>query len=136
MILDIFSGRRRQKRIDKKDATYEAIQIIERFAPREYGSEREVYYYNYRMLGPYLKPLLALLDILSQRERLRHDRPAFARDLFLRLKDFYDPKDRLSMAEAAKDSGLLLRFRDLFLFFYGLREVPAEEMAEWLKEWK
>lgn len=134
MALNIFSGRRRQKRIDKKEPAYEAIQIIERFAPREYSSEREVYYYNYSMLGPYLRPLLALLDILSQRERLRDDRPAFARDLFLRLKDFYDPKDRLSLAEAIRDGNLVKRFRELFLFFYNIKDLPVEDMEEWLKD--
>jgi hypothetical protein len=133
VIMDIFFGRRRQAKIDKKAPTYEVIQKIERFAPREYKSEREVYYYNYNMLGPYLKPLLALLDILSHKERLQHDRPDFACDLFLRLKDFYDPKDRLPMAVALRDPSLVRRFREIFLFFYNVKHLPEEEMAEWLK---
>ncbi len=133
MITDIFFGRRRQTRMDKKGPTYEVIQKIERFAPREYKSEREVYYYNYNMLGPYLKPLLALLDILSCKERLQDDRSAFACDLFLRLKDFYDPRDRLPMAEALRDPNLIRRFRDIFLFFFNIKHLPEEEMAEWLK---
>ncbi|NQU14972.1 MAG: hypothetical protein HQ561_12540 [Desulfobacteraceae bacterium] len=134
MILDIFSGRRRSRGGDKKDATYEVIQIIERFAPKEYSSEREVHYYNYKMLGPYLRPLLALLELLSQRQRLQDDRPVFVRELFLRLKDFYDPKNRLSPAEATSDGGLVKRFSELFLFFYNIKDLPAEDMEEWLED--
>lgn len=133
MLLDIFSMRRRKRRVDKSDATYQVIEAIERFAPREYSSEREVHYYNYKILGPYERPLLALLDMISQRDRLQHDRPSFASELFIRLKAFYDPRDRLSLAEAVKDGSLLRRFRDLFLYFYNIKDLPVEDMEDWLK---
>jgi len=133
-MLDIFSRRKGHKRGDKKDATYAVIQTIERFAPKQYLSERESFYYNYKMLSPYLKPLLALLDVLSRRERLQGDRAVFARELFLRLKDFYDPMDRLSLAEALLDGGLQNRFRELFLFFYNIKDLPVQDIREWLKD--
>lgn len=133
-MLDIFSRRTKHKRGDKKDATYAVIQTIERFAPKQYLSERESLYYNYKMLSPYLKPLLALLDVLSRRERLQGDRAVFARELFLRLKDFYDPMDRLTLAEALIDGGLQNRFRELFLFFYNIKDLPVQDIKEWLKD--
>ncbi len=133
-MLDIFSRRTRHKRGDKKDETYAVVQAIERFAPKEYVSERETFYYNYKMLSPYQKPLLALLDVLSRRERLQGDRAVFARELFLRLKDFYDPMDRLSLAEALVDGGLQNRFRELFLFFYNIKDLPIQDVREWLKD--
>ena len=63
--------------------------------------------------------------LFAQRERLTGDRAAFALELFVKLKDFYDPKDRLSSDEAKKDVGLQRKFQDLFLFFYGEKTAPA-----------
>lgn len=75
-----------------------------------------------------------MLDVLSRRERLQGDRAVFARELFLRLKDFYDPMDRLTLAEALIDGGLQNRFRELFLFFYNIKDLPVQDIKEWLKD--
>ncbi len=40
----------------------------------------------------------------------------------MKLKDFYDPKDRLSLEEAVEDMGLIRKFRELYLFFYGMKD--------------
>jgi hypothetical protein len=61
---------------------------------------------------------------------MQEDRRAFAADLFLKLKDFYDPRDRLSRPEAVRDPGLRRKFREIFKFFYGDAGVPVEEVAE------
>ena len=130
---DVFLNRRRVKKGKPKDDVDMLVQNIERFAPREHRSEREVFFYNYKIMSPYLKPLLALLEAISQRGRLKTDRDGLARELFLRLKDFYDPRDRLSLAEAVEDSSLRKKFRELFLFFYGKKESSSEEIMAWLK---
>jgi hypothetical protein len=130
---DIFANRKRGKAGRRKDDIDVAIGIIERFAPRKYQKEREIYYYNYRMMPLYPKPLLSLLQTLAQRERMNDDETAFARQLFLNLKAFYDPKDRLPLMEAKEDSGLKKKFSELFLFFYGNRDLAAHALEGWLK---
>ena len=106
MIWDIFLNRKRVIRSKEKDEFDLAIDLIEKFAPKKNLSERECFYYNYRIMAPYRKPLLALLETISRRKQLEHEAADFAGSLFLKLKDFYDPKDRLSMAEAIEDKGL------------------------------
>ena len=110
------------------------IQSIERFAPREYGVERDTYYYNYKIMPPYTRPLLDLLQTISHKERLTSVPASFSCELFLKLKDFYDPKDRLALSEAKEDMGLRKKFRELFLFFYNLKSASVQEMEEHLKE--
>ncbi|MCF8127533.1 MAG: hypothetical protein K9N10_03385, partial [Deltaproteobacteria bacterium] len=58
------------------------------------------------------------------------------RALFLQLKNFYDPKDTLSLKEALEDKNLNRKFRDLFIFFYGREKLSLEEIEGWLKPLK
>ena len=112
----------------------QAVAVIESFAPRRYRPQRDSFYYNYRLIRPYLKPLLALLEILSQRQRLETDPGEFSREIFFSLKDFYDVRDRLSPHEAVRDRALMLKFRELFLFFYDLKELPEMDVSRWTEK--
>ena len=129
---DIFSNRKKERRHHRKDEIDEMIDIIEKFAPRKYRSERDAFYYNYKTMPPYLKPLFSLLQVISQRERLNEDQVVFARELFLKLKEFYDPKGKLSLEEAIQDGSLIRKFRELFLFFYDKKDFSAQEIKGWL----
>jgi hypothetical protein len=122
---DIFSNRKKERRHHRKDEIDEMIDIIEKFAPRKYRAERDAFYYNYKTMPPYLKPLFSLLQVISQRERLNEEQVVFARELFLKLKEFYDPKEKLSLVEAIEDGNLIRKFRELFLFFYDKKEFSA-----------
>ena len=124
MIWDIFFNRNRVRRGKEKDEIDLVIDLIEKFAPKQYRSERDSFYYNYRIMAPYRNPLLSLLETILRRQHLEGDPDDFTRDLFLKLKGFYDPKDRLSMAEAIEDTGLKNKFREIFLFFYGSKDLP------------
>jgi hypothetical protein len=132
VIWDIFLNRNRVRRNKEKDEIDLAIDIIEKFAPKQYRSERDSFYYNYRIMARYWNPLLSLLETISRRQQIECDPDEFAGDLFLKLKDFYDPKDRLSNAEAIEDAGLKKKFREIFLFFYGTKEVP--DMGIWFSD--
>ncbi len=134
MTLNIFSPiKKTRKRAKDKDSVDFLIDAIERFAPRDRLSQREVYYYNYRIMGAYKRPLLALLETAAQRDRFRNDPEIHARQLFLKLKAFYDVRDRLSIAEAVQDMGLIRRFRDLLIYFYDRKDLSGEDIREWLK---
>ena len=134
MTWDIFFNRKRARRSKEKDEIDPVIDVIEKFAPKEYRSERDSFYYNYRIMAPYRKHLLSLLETISRRQHLEGDFDGFSRELFLKLKDFYDPKDRLSLAEAIEDAGLKRKFREIFLFFYGTRELPDMDMNKWFSD--
>ena len=127
---DIFVKRKSKKRSLEDDPIGGAVEIIEKFAPKQYRSEREMFFYNYKIMQPYPKPLLAFLETVSQRNRLESDPAAFEREVFVKLKDFYDPKDRLSPAEAVEDKGLVKKFREVFLFFYDRRDLVSEDIRE------
>ena len=134
MIWDIFLNRKRVRRGKEKDEIDPIIDQIEKFAPKQYRPERDSFYYNYRIMAPYRNPLLSLLETILRREHLESDPAGFTRDLFLKLKDFYDLKDRLSMAEAIEDTGLKKKFREIFLFFYGTKELPDMDMNKWIRD--
>ena len=123
MILDIFSRRKPVKKGKVKDEYDRIIEVIETFAPGKYQGEREMYYYNYRVLPPYAKPLLELLALISRKSRLKEDAHGFARDLYARLKTFYDPRDRLSREAAKEDRELTRKYKELYRFFYGEEAV-------------
>ena len=131
---DIFSNRKRERGHHRKDEIDEMIDIIEKFAPRKYRSERDAFYYNYKIMPPYLKPLFSLLQVISQRERLKENQVVFARELFLKLKRFYDPKEKLSLVEAKQDGSLIRKFRELVLFFYDKKDFSAQEIEGWLRD--
>jgi hypothetical protein len=107
------------------------ISRIERFAPKEYRTERDSHYYNYRMLKPYVSPLLVLLVEISKHSRLDED-TILLKGLFERLKGVYDPRNRLSLEEASKDPGLRRKFMDMLLYFYGKRGSPGGGVKRFL----
>jgi len=132
--LNIFSPiKRTRKRAKDKDSFDRLIDDIERFAPGDCLSQREVYYYNYKMMDAYKRPLLELLETAAERDRFRTDPDIHARQLFLKLKAFYDVKDRLSIKEAMEDVALIRRFRDLLIYFYDRRDVSGDDIRDWLK---
>ena len=120
---DIFSPSKRDRKSVELDQMNEQIKRIEKFAPRKYKPERASFYYNYQLMDAYFKPLSELLGVISQKKRLNNEEEAFISELFLRLKDFYDVKQRLSVAEAIQDKNLERRFIQLFLIFYGKKDV-------------
>lgn len=130
---DIFSHRRRDKKSKADDNIDKVIKVIGKFVPKKYRSERDLFYYNYKIMGLYRKPLLGLLETISHKSRFDSDKGAFVRELFLKLKDFYDPKDKLSLAEAIQDNELMKKFREIFLFFYEKKET-AQDIEGWLKD--
>ena len=93
-----------------------------------------MFFYNYKIMQPYPKPLLAFLQTVSQRDLLETDRAAFKRDVFVKLKDFYDPRDRLSLVEAVEDKGLIRKFREVFLFFYDKKDLSSEDIRDLIKD--
>ena len=131
---NIFSPVNRvRKRGKAKDSFDTFINVIETFAPREHLSSREAFYYNYKMMSSCRKSLPALLETLSRNKHLKTDPGNHARALFLHLKNFYDPKETLSLAEALADINLIRRFRDLFVLFYGREKLSREKIEGWLK---
>ena len=133
---DIFLNRKKEKRRQKKDEIDKVIEIIEKYAPKKYRSERDAFYYNYRIMAPYPKPLLSLLHAVSQRRLLNGDYSDFVQELFFKLKTFYDPKDKLSLVEATQDMSLKRKFRELFLFFFDKSDISEQEIEGWLKDIK
>jgi hypothetical protein len=130
---DIFSHRRRYKKSKADDNVDKLIKVIEKIAPKKYRSERDLFYYNYKIMGLYRKPLLALLETISHKSHFDNDKGTFVRELFLKLKDFYDPKDKLSLTEAINNNELMKKFREIFLFFYEKKET-AQDIEGWLKD--
>jgi len=134
MILEMFLDRRRPKKVGQREHIDEVIEAIERFAPRQHRADREVFFYNYRIQGLYFKPLLDLLETVLQRKTMRGEGPAFERELFMKLKAFYDPKDKLTLSQAAEDWGMKRKFSELVLFFYGDKVLPDRTMGTWIKD--
>ena len=133
MNLDIFSPIKRVKKRGKaKDNFDKVIDIIEKFAPKKHLSEREAFYYNYRIMEQYKRPLLVLLETASQVSLLKSDPETHARKLFPRLKAFYDVTGKLSMAEAMEDVSLIRRFRNFFTLFYGRKDLSGDDIRDWL----
>lgn len=132
MIWDIFSGRRRGEKGGEKDEFDLIIEQIEKFAPRKYLSERRQFYYNYKILSLYGRPLLQLLGVIARCGQGSSDPQQFGAELFRSLKEFYDPKDRLSVAEAKGDNELIRRYGELFLLFYGKKRPTRDEISQWL----
>ena len=134
---NIFSPATRvRKRGKAKDSFDEFINVIETFAPREHLSSREAFYYNYKMMPSCRKSLPTLLETLSLNKHLKTDPGEHARTLFHQLKSFYDPKETLSLKKALSDKNLLRKFRDLFMLFYGRKELSREEIEVWFKPLK
>jgi hypothetical protein len=130
MKFDIFSGRKKEKTGTLRDDIEKQIKGIERFAPKQYRSERDMYYYNYQMMDLYLKPLFALLGlILEGKGRAgKEEEGVFTGQLFLKLKDFYDPKGKLTLQEALQDLNLKRKLQQLLVIFYNRKEAAIGEL--------
>jgi hypothetical protein len=126
VIRNIFS-RRRVSEKGTGDDFDRVISKIERFAPKQYRPERESHYYNYRMLNPYVSPLLVLLTEISNYGRLNED-AILLKGLFEKLKEFYDPRHRLSLTEASKDRSFRRKFVDMLSYFYGEKGTSEEDL--------
>ncbi len=127
MILDAFFRRPSRRGKGTSDDLDRLIAVIESFAPKQFQKERAAYYYNYRTLDAYRGKLSALLESLGK-GRGRHEEAVFGREVFLRLKAFYDLRDTLSDAQALADPALKRKFRELFRYFYG-KEGPRPSIV-------
>jgi hypothetical protein len=90
-------------------------------------------YYNYQLLNAYLNPLFALLGVISRKKDVIGDRENFICEIFLVLKDFYDPKQKLSLAEAIQDKNLKRKMGQIFLIFYDKKDIPKGEIETYLR---
>jgi hypothetical protein len=133
MVWDIFRVKRRKKRDGPEDDLQMAINSIERFAPKRYVQEREIYYYNYGQIGRYLKPLLPLLIYISEKAGKEENEEIFVQDLFRKLKSFYDINDRLSIKEALQDNGLKIKLLEIFKIFYNDNTPTRARIEDYLK---
>ncbi len=126
---DVFRPREKAK---GKNLLEEAIgrqaKVIERTAPADYHLERERYYYNYKIVPLYRKPLLSFLQTVSRREGLKQDPTTLAQEIFHSLKAFYDPRSRATMEEILNDPGFLRKFREVYTFFYNADAPPIRDI--------
>lgn len=129
---EVFSGLKRENRDKRLEEIRVLTKRIEKFAPSRYRKERFSRYYNYQMMEAYIGPLLGLLGVLSDPKQLREDEKETTKRVFLRLKDFYDVRDRLSMEEALDDERLLRKMEQLLVFFYGRPDLRGEVLREHL----
>lgn len=134
MVWNIFRLRAQRKGHEPDDDLQGMINRIEKFAPRRYLEEREMYYYHYRQINKYLKPLLALLVYISEQTEKRKDQTLFVQGLFGKLKDFYDVNDTLTMKEAAGDYSLKVKLLKLLKIFYNDTTLTGEELDGYLEK--
>jgi len=127
---DIF--RVKKKRNGPDDDIQIAIKAIEKFAPKKYLQEREMYYYHYRQMSKHLKPLLALLIYISDRAEKKENEEVFVQGLFIKLKDFYDVNDQLSMKGAIQDYSLKIKLRKLLKIFYDDMSLTGADIEGFL----
>ena len=129
---DIF--RVKKKRYGSDDDIQIAIKTIEKFAPKKYLQEREMYYYHYRKIGKYLKPLLALLIYVSDTAKKKENKEVFIQGLFLKLKEFYDVNDQVSIKEAIQDYNLKIKLLKLLKIFYNDTSLTGADIEGYLKK--
>lgn len=125
---------RATRRNEPKDEVQIIIDKIEKFAPKRYLSEREMYYYHYRQVRQYLKPLISLLMYISEGTMKKENDGEFEGNLFSKLKNFYDINDKLSFEEALRDNSLMVKFIDLFRIFYNDTTRTMANILEYLKK--
>jgi hypothetical protein len=130
------SGSRKQEAGTLPDGIQNQIMAIEKFAPREYRKERQVHYYNYGILTEYQKPLHNLLNTISECKgpAQKGDTAQLLKALFCKMKDFYDPKQRLSLAQAIEDRELRSRLRQVLLIFYKKEKTADSKIRSYLQE--
>ncbi|MFW6114761.1 MAG: hypothetical protein ACOC6E_00530 [Thermodesulfobacteriota bacterium] len=134
MSWNIFRLRDRREGGEPDDELQALIDRIEKSAPRDYLEERKMYYYHYRQINKYFRPLLALLVYISERSGQQNDREAFIQELFAKLKDFYDVRGTLSMKEAAQDYSLKAKLLKLLKIFYNDTALTGEELDGYLEK--
>jgi hypothetical protein len=132
----IFSRPNAEKGKTLMGAIEEEAKKVERFAPKQYEKERRVHYYNYRLLHQYLKPLHDLLSSISEARELakRGDLAPLLQSLFLGIKNFYDPKQTLTLEEALQSKELRRKLRRLLLIFFNIEEVTDSGILSCLRE--
>jgi len=127
---DIF--RVKKKRYESDDDIQIDIKAIEKFAPKKHLQEREMYYYNYGQMSKYREPLLALLIHVSDIAKKKENEEVFVQGLFLKLKDFYDLNDQLSIKEAIQDYSLKIKLRKLLKIFYDDTSLTGTDIEGYL----
>jgi hypothetical protein len=130
---NIFKPRSQRRGHEPDDDLQAVINRIEKFAPSRYREQREMYYYHYRQINKYLKPLLALLVYISEKAGERKDQELFVQELFEKLKDFYDVRDTLSMKEAVGDYSLKVKLLTLLKIFYNDATLTGAELDGYLE---
>ena len=134
MSWNIFKPRAQRKGGEPDDELQVMINRIEKFAPRKYLQEREMYYYHYRQINKYFKPLLALLIYISEQASQGKDQEAFIQELFGKLKDFYDVNETLSLKRATQDYSLKVKLLKLLKIFYHNATLTGEELDGYLEK--
>jgi hypothetical protein len=134
MSWNILRLRAQRKGREPDDDLLVVINCIEKFAPRQYLEEREMYYYHYRQINKYLKPLFALLVYISEQAEQGNDREVFVQRLFTKLKDFYDVNDTLSIKQAVGDYSLKVKLLKLLKIFYNDTTLAGEELDGYLEK--
>jgi hypothetical protein len=130
MLRDIFSVKKKQYGPDDLQL---AVDRVEEFAPKKYFPEREMYYYNYGQIKKYCKPLLHLLNYISERTRKEVNEELSVQEIFCKLKDFYDVNNKLSRKEAINDYGLIIKLLQLFKIFYDDTSLTKVKVDSYLK---
>jgi len=128
---DIFGPKGKTK--EPSDVFHPVIARIERRAPKSFRNERLIYYYNYRQMPTYRKPLLSLLTHISGRNRNEEDEELFLQELFRKLKDFYDVRNKLSVHEAAKDYSIKIKLLQIYKIFYDDTSLSGPKINECLE---
>ena len=129
---DILGSRRKTK--EPPDDFHPVIERIEKLAPKGFHDERLMYYYNYRQMPTYRKPLLSLLTHISGRTWKEEDEELFFHVLFRKLKDFYDVRDKLSVQEAVKDYTIKMKLLQIYKIFYDDTSLAGPKINEYLEK--
>ena len=124
----------KKKQYGPDDDIQITIKAIEKFAPKKYLQEREMYYYHYRQVRKYIKPLLALLMYITDTAKEMEDEEVFVQNLFVKLKNFYDINDQLSIKEAIQDYSLKIKLRKLLKIFYDDTSLTGTDIEGYLSK--
>jgi hypothetical protein len=131
---DVFKAKRRRRSVEPGDDFHLPIENIEKFAPKRFLEEREMYYYNYRQIPKYRKPLLSLLIQLSEKTGIDENKELSVQTLFQKLKDFYDVNDKISLKKAVEDYGLKIKLLQLHKIFYDDTTLTGTKVEGYLKK--
>ncbi|UCE35158.1 MAG: hypothetical protein JSV40_04425 [Deltaproteobacteria bacterium] len=129
---DIFGPKGKTK--EPQDVFHPVIERIEKVAPKGFRDERIMYYYNYRQMPTYRKPLLSLLKHISGRTWKEEDEELFLQELFRKLKDFYDVRGKLSIDEAIEDYSIKAKLLQIYKIFYDDTSLAGPKINECLEK--